>query len=123
MNDIQKRTLMFLIGCIGARSAIAYFAKIIDPYYLPYVSIIFFIGAIRFIYLFFTNPTGPQFLGKDIWWNKIRPIHFLLYLLFAISALMKKTYAWIFLALDVIVALTAFFVYHIKNDDFKLLFN
>lgn len=122
MNDFQKRFLMFMIGCLGARSALAYTTKIINPDYLPYIGIIILFGAIRFIYLFFTNPTGPQFLGKDIWWNNVRPLHFVFYLLFAVSAIMKKSYAWIFLLLDVILALVSFLVYHfVINNDFKAL--
>lgn len=116
MNDFQKRFLMFIFGCIGARSALAYATKVINPNYLPYIGIIILFGAIRFIYLFFTNPTGPQFLGKDIWWNNIRPFHFILYLLFAITAFMKKSYAWLFLALDVLLALGSFLVFHFFND-------
>ena len=120
MNDFQKRFLMFMIGCIGARSGLAYITKVINPNYLPFIGIIIFIGAIRFIYLFFTNPTGPQFLGKDIWWNNLRPVHFVFYLLFAITALMKKSYAWVFLALDVVFALGSFIVYHfVLRNDFK----
>jgi hypothetical protein len=111
-----------MIGCLGARSALAYATKIINPDYLPYIGIIILFGAIRFIYLFFTNPTGPQFLGKDIWWNNVRPLHFVFYLLFAVSAIMKKSYAWIFLLLDVILALVSFLVYHfVINNDFKAL--
>ena len=122
MNDFQQRFLMFMIGCLGARSALAYATKVINPDYLPYIGIIILFGAIRFIYLFFTNPTGPQFLGKDIWWNNVRPLHFVFYLLFAVSAIMKKSYAWIFLLLDVILALVSFLVYHfVINNDFKAL--
>jgi hypothetical protein len=111
-----------MIGCLGARSGLAYATKVINPNYLPYIGIIILLGAIRFIYLFFTNPTGPQFLGKDIWWNNVRPLHFILYLLFAVTAIMKKSYAWIFLALDVVLALTSFLVHHfVINNDFKAL--
>jgi hypothetical protein len=124
MNDFQKRFLMFMIGCITVRSALAYGTKVINPNYLPYIGIIILFGAIRFIYLFFTNPTGPQFLGKDIWWNNIRPFHFVFYLLFAIFAFMKSPYAWIFLALDILFALLSFMVFHfVINDDYRLLFN
>ena len=121
MNDFQKRFLMFIFGCIVVRSIIAYIAKVMNPEYLPYVAVIFLFGAIRFIYLFFTNPTGPQFLGKDIWWNNIRPIHFVLYLAFAITAFMKLSYSWIFLALDVIVAFSSFIIFHYMNGDFSSL--
>ena len=112
MNDFQKRFLMFIFGCIGVRSALAYATKVVNPDYLPYIGIVILLGAIRFIYLFFTNPTGPQFLGKDIWWNNIRPVHFVFYLLFAITAFMKKSYAWVFLALDVVFAIGSFLVFH-----------
>ncbi len=36
MNTIQKRFLLFLIGCIGTRSLFVYLAKNANTTYLPY---------------------------------------------------------------------------------------
>jgi hypothetical protein len=37
MNTIQKRFLLFLIGCIGTRSLFVYLAKIANTTYLRYL--------------------------------------------------------------------------------------
>ena len=59
------------------------------------------------------RPTGPETFGKPIWWNSVRPIHAILWISFAIAALMDKEYAWKFLAADVIIGLTS--LYFIKS--------
>lgn len=111
MNTLQKRTLLFLIFCIGTRTLFAYLAKTY-PQYLQYMGALAIIPAIGFLYFFFsgTRKTGNEVFGGKIWWNNLRPIHAILYLLFAISAIQKKHYAWMFLAADVVLGLTAFFI-------------
>jgi hypothetical protein len=109
MNTLTKRTLLFLFFCIGTRTLFAYLAKTYT-HYLPYMGALALLPAIGFFYLFFSGKrkTGAEVFGDKIWWNKLRPIHGTLYLLFAISAIRKKHYAWIFLAIDVVIGLLAF---------------
>lgn len=114
MNALQKRTLIFLIFCIGTRTLFAYLAKTYTQY-LPYMGALAILPAIGFLYYFFsgTRQTGPEVFGDKIWWNNLRPLHAIIYLLFAISALCKKPYAWMFLSLDVVIGLSAFTIHRL----------
>jgi len=115
MNDIQKRFLLFLGGCIVIRTLFVIIAKYINIKYLPYLGYLALIPAIGLLYIFFTKSrqTGPEVFGAKIWWNNLRPIHASLYILFSISAIQQKTYSWIFLLIDVILGLSAFLFYHL----------
>jgi hypothetical protein len=81
--------------------------------------------AIGFIYLFLTGSrkTGAEVFGDKIWWNDLRPVHGLLYLLFAYNAINKNNGAWIYLLVDVIIGLTSFLWFHYYNGDFSKLVN
>lgn len=108
------RLLLFLIGCIGTRSLLAYIAYSISPKYLPHLGYIALLPSLGFIsiYLFGLRKTGPEVFGERIWWNDLRPVHAALYLLFSIFAIQKKTYAWTFLLADVVIGLVSFIVHH-----------
>ena len=123
MNTIQKRFLLFLIGCIGIRTLFVYLAKKANTTYLMYMGYLALLPAIGFIYLYLTGTrkTGPEVFGDKIWWNDLRPIHGLLYLLFAYNAINGNKNAWIYLLVDVIVGLTSFIWFHYYNGDFSKL--
>jgi hypothetical protein len=123
MNDIQKRFLLFLIGCIGTRALFVYVAKNIDIKYLPFLGYLALLPAIGFIYIYLTGSrkTGGEVFGEKIWWNDLRPIHSLLYFLFAYNAIIGNNKAWIYLLVDVIFGLSSFLIFHFKNGDFKKL--
>jgi hypothetical protein len=125
MNTIQKRFLLFLIGCIGARSIFVLIAKNISINYLPYLGYLALLPAIGFMYIYFTGsrPTGMEVFGEKIWWNDLRPLHSLLYFLFAYNAIIGNRQAWIYLLVDVLIGLISFLVYHFKNGDFSKLIN
>lgn len=125
MNTIQKRFLLFLIGCIGTRSLFVYLAKNANTTYLTYMGYLALLPAIGFIYLFLTGSrkTGAEVFGDKIWWNDLRPVHGLLYLLFAYNAINKNNGAWIYLLVDVIIGLTSFLWFHYYNGDFSKLVN
>ena len=120
MNKLQKRFLMFLIGCIGARSLLVIIAKYINKKYLKYVGYLALLPAIGFMYIYLTGirNTGGAF-GQKIWWNNLRPIHSILYFLFAYNAIVGNQNAWIYLFVDLLVGLTSFLIYHYVNGDFK----
>ena len=123
MNDIQKRFLLFLIGCIGTRALFVYVAKNAGPKYLPLLGYLALLPAIGFIYIYLTGSrkTGGEVFGEKIWWNDLRPIHSLLYFLFAYNAIIGNNKAWIYLLVDVIFGLISFLIFHFKNGDFKKL--
>jgi len=110
----RKRLLLFLIGCIGTRTALALLVKNIPSDYLPILGLGGLAISIGFMYFYLsgTRKTGPETFGDQIWWNKLRPIHASLYLLFAILAFQRSKYAWLPLFLDVLLGLTAFLCFH-----------
>jgi hypothetical protein len=123
MNDIQKRFLLFLIGCIGTRTLFVLIAKNAGEKYLPLLGYLALLPAIGFIYIYLTGSrkTGAEVFGEKIWWNDLRPLHSLLYFLFAYNAIIGNTKAWIYLLIDVIFGLISFLFFHFKNGDFKKL--
>ena len=123
MNTIQKRFLLFLIGCIGTRSLFVYIAKYADKTYLPYMGYLALLPAFGFFFLFLTDSrkTGVEVFGDKIWWNNLRPVHGLLYSLFAYNAIIGNDYAWVYLLVDVSIGLISFFSFHYYNNDFAKL--
>lgn len=124
MNNIQKRFILFLIGCIGSRSLLVYIAKTTNKQYLMYLGYLALLPAIGFFYLYFTGSrkTGGEVFGDKIWWNNLRPIHGLLYSLFAYNAIIGNTNAYIYLLVDVVLGLTSFLIFHYYNENFNKLF-
>ena len=125
MNTIQKRFLLFLLGCIGTRSLFVYLAKNASTMYLKYMGYLALVPAIGFTYLFLTDSrkTGPEVFGDKIWWNDLRPIHALLYFLFSYNAIIGNGSAWIYLLVDVIIGLISFLWFHYYNGDFTKIIN
>jgi hypothetical protein len=123
MNTIQKRFLLFLFGCIGTRTLFIYLAKNANKTYLPYMGYLAILPAIGFFYLFLTDSrkTGPEVFGDKIWWNNLRPIHGIMYSLFAYHAINGNDFAWIYLLIDVIIGLISFLSFHIYNNSFNKL--
>jgi hypothetical protein len=118
----SKRLLLFLFGCIGMRIILAYSSKKIPADYLPYLGIITLAIGIGLFYYYFSGKrkTGPETFGDEIWWNDLRPLHGSLYILFSLLAFQKCSYAWIVLALDTFIGLTAFLIFHHKKGDLNL---
>ena len=114
MNNIQKRFLLFLIGCIGTRSLFVYLAKNMNKQFLQYMGYLALLPAIGFFYIYFTNSrkTGAEVFGDKIWWNQLRPIHGSLYALFAYNAINGNPNAYIYLLVDVLIGLISFLGFH-----------
>ncbi len=114
MENINKRLFLFLFGCIGTRSLFVIMAKNINKDYLPLMGYVAIVIALGFSYIYLTGSrqTGPEVFGDKIWWNKLRPIHAMLYLTFAYLAITKNDCAWIPLLIDVIIGLASFLYFH-----------
>ena len=125
MKNIQKRFLLFLIGCIGVRTLFAYIAKTINPEYLPYLGYLAILPALGFMYIYFSGSrkTGGEVFGEKIWWDDLRPIHALLYSAFAYRAINQNSDAWVFLAMDVVLGLTGFLYHHYNQGSFSEVFS
>ena len=115
-DTIKKRFILFLIGCIGLRTLFFLIAKNIDNDMLPYLGFLAILPAIGFMYIYLTDSrkTGQEVFGQKIWWNNLRPIHALLYLLFSYNAINGNNTAWIYLFIDVLVGLTGFLYNYIN---------
>jgi hypothetical protein len=120
MTNLQKRLLLFLIGCIGTRTLFVVIAKNLQGDYLRYAGYLALLPAIGFMYIFLTGArqTGPETMGARIWWNDLRPVHAALYFLFAYNAIKGVSSAWIYLLADVLFGLLNFTVHHSMNGDF-----
>ena len=120
MNNIQKRFVLFLGLCIPIRSFLIFLAYKFknNTKYLKIMGLILLVPAIGFLYIYITNSrkTGAEVFGGNIWWNDLRPIHGLNYLMFSIFALSNNKYmnnnAWKLLLIDVFIGLTSFLLYH-----------
>ena len=122
---MQKRFLLFLIGCIGIRSLFVIIAKNASINYLPILGYLALLPAIGFIYIYVTGSrkTGAEVFGGKIWWNNLRPLHAILYGLFAYNAINRNHNAWMYLLVDVIIGLVSFLSFHYSNGDFSKLSN
>ena len=116
---MQQRIVMFLFGCIGVRSLFVIIAKYININYLKYLGYLALLPAIGFIYIYLTGSrkTGPETFGEKIWWNDLRPIHSILYFLFAYNAIIGNKQSWIYLLVDVVFGLVSFLIHHYVNGD------
>jgi len=103
MNTLHKRILLFLIGCMGTRLLLVYIAKIVNTTWLRYMGYLALLPAIGFIYiyLFDARKTGGEVFGDKIWWNHLRPVHALFYMLFSYNAIKGNKNAWVYLLMDV----------------------
>ena len=123
MNNIQKRFLLFLVGCIGTRSLLVYLAKNVNKEALKIMGYLALMPALGFFYIYFTGSrqTGAEVFGEKIWWNHLRPIHGTLYALFALNAIRGNSNAYIYLLVDVLIGLISFLTFHYSNGDFTKL--
>lgn len=110
MNNIQKRNILFIFGCIGTRSLLVYIAKQTNKFILFLMGLLALFPTIGFFYFYFsgTRQTGAEVFGDKIWWNNLRPIHGTLYGLFAYNALIGNKNAYLYLLIDVIFGFAAF---------------
>ena len=120
MNDIQKRFLLFIIGCIGTRTLFVYVAKNAGQKYLPLLGYLALLPAFGFIYIYLTGSrkTGAEVFGEKIWWNDLRPLHSLFYFLFAYNAIIGNPNAYLYLLVDVLIGFISFLGFHYINGDF-----
>ena len=125
MNNLQKRFLFFLIGCIGTRFLLVLITKYSPIKYLPIFGYIALVPMFGFIYIYLSGSrnTGSEVFGDKIWWNNLRPIHAILYGLFAYNAINKNTNSWIYLLVDVIFGLISFLAHHYMENNFSKIFN
>jgi hypothetical protein len=112
-----KRIIVFLFGCILARIVLVFLAKNMGKEYLKNMGYIAILVGLSFWYLYIIGNAKAdaqlEWLGdKKVWWNDLRPVHGTLYLLFGLLAIKQKDYAWMILAVDVIIGLISWLIHH-----------
>jgi hypothetical protein len=114
MDQINKRRLLFLLGCVPSRLFVVYLAKTLKPFFLNIMAIVSSIPMLGFLYLYVTKSrmTGMETYGQPIWWHELRIVHFLFHLSFIIMVYTTPRFAFIPLLLDVIVGTIAFLTHH-----------
>jgi hypothetical protein len=123
MNDIQKRFLLFIFGCISTRLYLTYRIKNADIENLEYYSYLALIPMLGWFYLIFigNRDTGGEVFGDVIWWKNLRIIHLILWTTFFYMAYNKNKNAWIILLIDTIFGLIMFLNYHKNQNNFQYL--
>lgn len=122
VSSIQKRFLLFLLGCIPTRLLLSYLAFVsnmndIFRLILSGILVSISIGFIT-IYIFGLRKVGTETMGQKIWWNMLRPLHSVFYglsgviLLFAIFGNKSNTISSLILLIDTIIGLLSFIVFH-----------
>jgi hypothetical protein len=117
MDNIQKRFILFLIGCMGSRFSLVYLSKTIkNPTFITLFGIFLIAIGTSFMVLFLNDcrKTGPEVFGGKIWWNSLRPIHSILY--FSAGVMCLTGYynnVWQVLLTDVSIGLLSFLYHHI----------
>ena len=108
----MNRLLLFLLGCIGTRLLLVWlsyrFPSLLKPMGVIAIGI-----SVGFMYIWMNDlrKTGPEVFGDAIWWNSLRPIHSLLWGLFAVLALSGSSDAWKVLLADVTLGLCAYIMH------------
>lgn len=107
---------LFLLGCIPTRIFLVYIAYFLCfSFEKQQIKTLFSLFTLMIglsfivIYLNGWRKTGIETEGRIIWWNHIRPLHGFMFITFSLLNFLNFKYSWIFLALDVIIGLIAFF--------------
>lgn len=108
MSPLQ-RSLLFLVGCLGSRAALAWAAGQVSQRVLYWMGVLALLPALGFMLIWACNlrPTGVE-AGGAIWWNNLRPLHGAAYFAFALLAMTGRQRAamWVLVA-DVLLGLVA----------------
>lgn len=109
MDNLTKRFILFLFLCIPSRALITYTAFKYPEFSLTYLKYPAYLISFGFIFIFIFNlrKVGAETFNEPIWWNHLRPLHSILWLLFALTNI------WQFLATDTLIGLLAFLSHHI----------
>jgi hypothetical protein len=121
---LRDNLLAFIFGCMTVRLLLAFVAKKANKKWLKIMGMVAVLPATGFLYLFLTGARDnvPGAFGEQIWWSLLRPVHSILYFLFAYSAISGNPKAWIYLLTDALIGLVGFLFVHSINGDFSKAF-
>lgn len=103
--------------CIGARLVLARAtgAAIGTRFAAPLAAGLLAVAAAwAYLYASGMRTTGLEVLGDRIWWNALRPVHAVMYVVAAWAVLRSSRLAPVVLYADVVLALVAFVVFHAR---------
>lgn len=109
------RSLIFLFGCLGLRALLAYSVSALPnlKYIFAFITGIIGLGFTT-IYLGGLRKVGVETGGQVIWWNSIRPIHAILYLMASYFIFREKFHtASNILYLDVLIGFVVFLLHRV----------
>ena len=115
LTDVQRRIVLFLVGCMGLRILFVLLAKKVPLIILQLMGVIAIMISIGFMYtaLFKYKKGDLGVTGGKVWWNEMRIFHSITYGLFAYLALTKnQNVAWKILLFDVIVGFSSFMIHY-----------
>ena len=118
----MNRYILFIFGCIGSRTLLTLASR--NTALLPYIGFVtlFISLGLLYVYIFGSETADKQLEwtgDKKIWWNQLRLVHGLLYLLFTVFAFGQKDYAWAVLAIDTIIGLLVWALHTFYNLNFN----
>lgn len=109
----MKPSTLFFMGCIPVRILLAYVVYLVlndslYESYKPYLAAIVMTIGLSFmiIYTMDWRQSGVEAGGK-IWWNNLRPIHSVIYLLTAVGMLYDVKNIYALLLVDVMIGIYA----------------
>ena len=107
---------LFLFGCMGTRLGLVWVAKN-HPQLLKPMALVAAAISIGFMYIWANGlrKTGAETFGEKIWWNDLRPVHSVLYAVFAVMAYNGSENAWKVLLLDVTIGFGAWVNHRVKT--------
>lgn len=115
MDPLHKRFMLFLLGCIPSRLLLVLATMLMPLWCLKVFSILAAIVATGFwtIFLMGWRKAGLETQGAPIWWNMLRPIHGMLWMIVAYNAWhLRRDMVWKYLLADVCLGLVSFSIYH-----------
>jgi hypothetical protein len=117
MEPLAKRFFIFIFGCIFIRICLVAIAYNINVDYLPYTGYIAAIIGIGFLIIFLGGyrKTATEIYCDVVWWNHLRPLHGILYLLYSYLAINKNQNAYLVLLVDVIIGFISGMNFHYKH--------
>jgi hypothetical protein len=115
------RLITFLIGCIGFRLFVTYLSYAANDWNLQVIGFVALYPVLYWFYvLFLVEPnTAWEKVSNMMWWKNLRPIHMMLWGLFAYLAISKNHMAYVVLLVDTAFGLLAFFVHHWMEGNLK----
>lgn len=122
LNNIQKRFILFIF-CVISRLLFTYILSKTSNKLLLIIPLVISFGFI-IIYFNGDRKKGLETFGDKIWWNNLRPFHFIThFLFFYLKNNSNYNNIHYILYFDIIIGIINFLNYHNMKNNFNKLFN